>query len=83
MDALEKAELTALNFKIRNTDLQFRSPGHSWQENQKKKTQAIAKRFAFHVNAVIANFIWEETGKITIVSQQWYKLIKMKTWTII
>ena len=57
MDAFEKAELTALNFKIRNTDLQFRSPGHSWQENEKKKTQAIAKRFAFHVNAVIANFI--------------------------
>ena len=49
----------------------------------RRRKQAIAKRFAFHVNAVIANFIWEETGKKTNVSQQWYKLIKMKTWTII
>ena len=25
-------------FKIRNTDLQFRSPGHVWQKNEKEST---------------------------------------------
>ena len=43
MDTLGKAELTPLDqsycniFKIRNTDLQFQSPGYSWQKNEKKK----------------------------------------------
>ena len=35
MDTWEKTELTAL---IRNTNLQFRSSGYSWQKNEKKNT---------------------------------------------
>ena len=44
MDTLEKAELTSSIhhteiFKIRNTDLQFQSPGYGWQKNEKKKDE--------------------------------------------
>ena len=48
-DNLEKAELTASIppyceiFKIRNTDLQFRSPGYGWQRNNKKKNTGNCK----------------------------------------
>ena len=42
MENLEKTKLNASIchnseiFKIRNTDLQFRSPRYSWQKNEKK-----------------------------------------------
>ena len=42
MNTSEKAEFTASIhcieiFKIKNTDLQFRSPGHDWQKNEKMR----------------------------------------------
>ena len=41
MDTLEKAEFTSSIrhieiLKIRNRDLQFRKPGHGWQNEEKK-----------------------------------------------
>ena len=38
-------------FKIWNTDLQFQSPGHGWQKNEKETKNTVAKRYAFHANA--------------------------------
>ena len=40
-------------FKIRDTDLQFGSPGYGWQKKTKgrRRTQAIANRFVFYANA--------------------------------
>ena len=51
MDTLENVEVTAsirhiVRFKIRNTDLQFKSPKYRWQTTTRRRTQAIAKRFA-------------------------------------
>ena len=60
---LEKAELTTLichfersgirntNFKMRNTDLQFRSPATA-RGKIRRRRKIIAKRYAFHANAI-------------------------------
>ena len=38
-------------FKIKNSILQFWSPGHGREKKKRRRTQAIAKRYAYHSNA--------------------------------
>ena len=94
MNTSEKAEFTASIhcieiFKIKNTDLQFRSPGHDWQKNEKmrKNTGNCKTLYVSHKrNNPKVCFFMEY-----LVSQDWlacYKLvvhsksyIAMKTYT--
>ena len=54
-DILENAELTTsihqiAKFKIRNTDLQFQSPGYGRQKSKKKKNTDNCKAFCVSLN---------------------------------
>ena len=37
-------------FKIRNTDLQLRSPGHGWQRNKKKEKKNAGNCKALYIS---------------------------------
>ena len=51
-------------FKIRNTDLQFQSRGHELQKSSNERTQVMAKRYLFHINAIIQTILHWLKGKI-------------------
>ena len=89
MNTSEKSELITLVdpywkiFRIKNTDLQFQSPGHRWQKNNKKKMKDTDNYKMFRENALEVHFdhwIWFFFFKVKWTSKnkhhRWILLFK-------